>query len=623
MSGFAGIVRPDGGTPDVRIIERMAESLAFRGPDATQVWMRPGAGFCFTLLRTGPSPQAAAQPCSLDGRVWLLGDVRLDGREEMRRRLEQHGEKAPADTTDEELILRAWRLWAEKSFETLIGDFSFALWDSEAKELWCARSLLGARPFFYAHVGGQLIFSNTLNTVRLAPEVSAKLDPYFIGDFLLQSWCSDPERTAYRDVRRLTAGHALHFSNGEVQVRRYTSLPIEEPLLLRRREEYIEAFRGHLEEAVRDRLPQGAAGIFMSGGLDSTSVAAIAGKVQVARGVRDSLRAYTVDYTPLFEDEEGTLASRAAKHLGIPIEILSGASCPPFGGWDELGLSTPEPCVEPFFALHVEHYRQVAMQWRVMLTGDGGDDILTGRAWPYLVQLLQGGHLGTMARSFGGYMLRHGRFPPLRAGLRTRLRRWMGRAQETVDYPPWLEPTFEQEWHLRDRWRELQQPAKEQHPLHPAGHASLTTAYWPSIYEAEDSGWTGVPVETRAPLHDQRLIRFLLRVPPVPWCMNKELLRDSMQGLLPEEIRTRRKTPLQGDPLLLHSEKNSWKPALQDGACERLRMFVNCRMLNATSHPARGLGLALWADLRPIALDYWLKSVENEQSIQYSRIGGN
>ncbi len=148
MSGFAGIVIADGGTPDAKLVERMAERLAFRGPDAKQVWMRPGAGFCFTLLCTGPSPQAGSQPVSLDGRIWLLGDVRLDGREELLRKLEQQGEKASADATNEELILRAWRRWGEKSFEVLIGDFAFALWDAEVKQLWCVRDMLGARPFF-------------------------------------------------------------------------------------------------------------------------------------------------------------------------------------------------------------------------------------------------------------------------------------------------------------------------------------------------------------------------------------------------------------------------------------------------------------------------------------------
>ena len=619
MSGFVGVVRADGGTPDVKLLERMTEHLAFRGPDATQIWIRPGAGFGFTLLRTGPAPQSATQPCSLDGRNWLLGDVRLDGREGLRLRLAQYGEESAADITNEELILRAWRLWKETSFENLTGDLSFALWDAEAKQLWCVRDLLGARPFFYAHAGSQLIFSNTLDTLRLAPDVSAKLDLHFIGDFLLQSWCPDPKRSAFLDIRRLPAGHALKFANGEVAVRRFATLPIEEPLFLKRREDYVEQFRSHLEQAVRDRLPEGAAGIFMSGGLDSTSVAAMANKVQRERGLTDSLRAYTVDYTPLFDDEEGHFASQVARHLSIPIDILGGADSTPFGGWKDPSFGTPEPCAEPFLTLHVEHYRQVAQHARVVLTGDGGDDVLTGRAWPYLVHLLRRGRLDKVAGAFGGYVLRHGKLPPLRAGLRTRLRRWLGRADQTPDYPNWLEPSFERELNLRDRWRELQQPLYSKHPLHAEGYASITAAFWPSVYEGEDAGWTGVPVEARAPLLDPRLLRFLLRVPPVPWCMNKELLRTAMRDSLPEQILARGKTPLQGDPLHIHSERHGWRATLQDGACERLRKFVNFKLLSATSYPA--LGLSLWADLRPIALDYWLKSVENNARIQYIQTG--
>jgi asparagine synthase (glutamine-hydrolysing) len=621
VSGFAGIVSADGATPDAKLIERMAERLAFRGPDATQVWTRPGAGFCFTLLRTGPSPQAAIQPLSLDGRIWLLGDVRLDGRAELLQKLEQHGEKISVEATSEELILRAWRQWAEKSFEALTGDFAFAIWDEETKRLWCVRDLMGVRPFFYSHSAGQIVFSNTLDVVRAAPEVSAKLDLHFIGDFLLQSWCPDAERTSFLGIRRLPAGHVLTYSNGELSVSRYATLPIEDPLFLKRREDYVEEFCNLLEQATRDRLPEGPAGVFMSGGLDSTSVAAMAKKVRAGGNLGDSLRAYTVDYAPLFDDEEGALATKVAQYLGISIDILSAASCLPFRGWEESFFTTPEPCAEPFFSLHVEHYRQVAQRARVVLSGDGGDDVMTGRAWPYLVYMLKRGRAVTMATALGGYALRHGKLPPLRAGIQTRLRRWMGRKEAELGYPEWLEPGFERDLHLRARWRELQQPAKAVHPLHPEGYAALTGAFWPSVFESEDAGWTGMPVEARAPLLDQRLLRFLLRVPPVPWCMNKELLRTAMHGLLPEEVRVRKKTPLQGDPLLLHAEKNGWTAVLSDRACERLSNFVNCKMLSATSRPA--LGLSLWADLRPIALDYWLKSVENRQRIKYSPNEGN
>ena len=100
MSGFAGIIATDGATPDQSLLERFAAHLAFRGPDGTHISTQPGAGFCFTFVRTGPAPQSFSQPCSLDQRVWLLGDVRLDAGDDLRRQLEQAGELLPPDVTD-------------------------------------------------------------------------------------------------------------------------------------------------------------------------------------------------------------------------------------------------------------------------------------------------------------------------------------------------------------------------------------------------------------------------------------------------------------------------------------------------------------------------------------------
>lgn len=620
MSGFAGIIRPDDGTPDLKLLERIAEQLVFRGPDGTNISAQPGAGFCFTLLRTGPAPHSDTQPCTLDGQIWFLGDVRLDGREDLLDWLKQTDAEVSEHSPDEDLLLRAWRRSGEQCLERLAGDFSFAVWDSQAKRLSCVRDLIGARPFFYSHAAGQFFFSNTLQALRQSPEISSELDPYFIADFLLQSWSSDPERSAFLNIRRLPPGHVLIYSKDQVSVRRYASLPIEEPLSFKHPQDCVDQFRTHLERAVRDRVPDCGAGVFMSGGLDSTAVAALASKVQATRRLPGTLRAYTVDYFPLFDDQEGEFASLAAKHIGVPIEILSGANCAPFAGWDEFSIRTPEPCAEPFFALHVQHYRQLGSSYRVALTGDGGDDILTGRAWPHFMYLLRRPQIGTLVRVFGGYALRHGKLPPLRTGFRGRLRRWLGHAEDSVEYPPWLEPSFEKEFHLRERWQELQAPFTSNHPLHPAGYASLSSAFWPSVYETEDAGWTGVAVEARAPFLDVRLIRFLLRLPPVPWCMHKFLLREAMIGSLPDTVRARRKTPLRGDPLVLHGEKNGWRPVLPNDSCGMLRMFVNCQMLSATSLPAPGL--SLWNRIRPIALHKWLKSVENNVGIQYSRIGG-
>ncbi len=175
---------------------------------------------------------------------------------------------------------------------------------------------MGLRPFFFASSGGWFFFSNTLEVLRLAPGVASTLDPQFIGDFLLQEWSSDASRTVYKDIHRLPPGHCLKYSKDGLCVHRYTELPIEEPVLLKQPEEYIEQFQSLLEQSVRDRLPKGPCAVFLSGGLDSTSIAAVATKIARSSGTSGFLRAYTIDSRPLFEDEEGILASRVAAAAG-------------------------------------------------------------------------------------------------------------------------------------------------------------------------------------------------------------------------------------------------------------------------------------------------------------------
>lgn len=608
MSGFAGIVCTDGATPDRGLLERMANGLAFRGPDATHIWSQAGAGFCFTFLQTGPGPQSSEQPCSLDGRVWLIGDVRLDGRAELRRELKQDRNGIPVNATDEELILRTWQQWGERGFERFIGDFSFVLWDGVARQLWCVRDLMGARPFFYLRLGDWLCFSNTLEVLRLIPGVSAVLDPQFIGDFLLQECSGHVSRTVYRDVHRLPPGHQLRFFGGELNVRRFAEFPIEEPLQLKREEEYVEQFRDLLERAVSDRVPQGPSAVFLSGGLDSTSVAAIVARTRRKSEAPGALHAYTVD-SQAYKDQEGFYASLAAQHLRISIEMLSADSCLPYQAVNASGQRTPEPIHDPFLALSNLQYLRVSARARVAFTGYGGDDVLTGQAWPYLVYLAKRSRFGAIGKAFGGYLLRYRRIPSLRGGFRARLRRWMGGTDPISEIPSWLQEDFLKQTHLRERWRENHFPPKTRHPLHPIAYAGLCGESWSGMFETEDAAWTSVAVEMRAPLLDQRLLRFLLRLPPVPWCMEKRLLREAMRGVLPEEIRVRPKTPLNVEPIDHFVESNQWSPFPLPPPSKEMRLFVDWERLNATLAEARGS--KLWAGLRALSLHYWLKGVEN------------
>jgi asparagine synthase (glutamine-hydrolysing) len=413
------------------------------------------------------------------------------------------------------------------------------------------------------------------------------------------------EPTVYRDIRRLAPGHVLEYSNGQTRGRQFIALPIEEPIWLKRTEEYEERYLELLEQAVRDRLPRQSAGFAMSGGRDSTSVAAMAVKIGSESGSCCALKAFTVSWRPLFDDPEEELAIRAAQHFGMPIDVLCAAKLLPFEGIADGKIRAPEPCNEVYFAMQPEYYRRMASHARVLLSGYGGDNVLTGQSWPYLIYLLRQKRWATLCRAFGGYFLEHGRFPPLRGGFKARFKRLLRRVDEMADYPPWLNPTFEKEMHLRERWRELQQPPKLRHPLHPLGYESLISNFWANVLELEDPGRTSTAVQTRAPLLDFRLLRFQLRIPPVPECINKRLARQAMKGLLPEEIRTRPKTPLLQDPLQLQIEKGAWRWAPLSGNAEGIRSFVDMDRMNATLATIQGSNA--WRDLQPVSLLYWLR----------------
>jgi asparagine synthase (glutamine-hydrolysing) len=611
MSGFFGTIHPGSPLPAPELLEEISKLLTPHGPDATQIITQPNASFVFAFLRTGPAPQSNSQPTSIDGQTWLIGDVRLDARDDLRRKLDQHGAYISTSVTDEELILHAWHLWGGEAFHQLLGDFSFALWDSSNRRLIAVRDLLGLKPFFYTHSTNQFSFSNTLSMLRLVPEVSATLDPIFVADFLLQERCADSERSAYRDIRRLPPGHTLYLdtSTNNLLLRRYTSFPVEEPLSLQNSGDYIDQFRSLLDQAISERLPHGPTAIFMSGGLDSTSIAALAVTSSGARLQRHDLRAYTSVYRPLLADDEDQYANLVARKFGIPLDVTSPGTSLPYDGLTCLPL--PEPCHEPFFHANALHYRRIAAQSRVVLSGYGGDDILIGQAWPHLLNLLRRKKFASVVSIFGGYILRHRKIPPLHGGFRARFRRWAGRAHPTENLPPWLADDFVQRQDLRARWSMLGKADQSAHPLHPAGYAGLCSTFWASALEQEDPAYTGAPLELRAPFLDQRLLRFLLRLPPVPWCMDKELLRLTMLGFLPDEVRLRPKTGLSADGLQFFSESGKWLPSLTNPA-KNLSEFVDISRLHTSLKHSRDL----WFDLRPVSLDLWLKNVENPNPIR-------
>jgi asparagine synthase (glutamine-hydrolysing) len=619
VSGFAGIVRMEPtletAEADRAAIARMAEAIAFRGPDAHQQVSQDGASFAFSLLTTGPAPQAAEQPVTLDGETFLLGEARVDGRNELIEKLEQHGAPIPAPATDEQLVLHFVSHFGIESLPDLDGDFSFVLWNARRRRLFAYRDLTGARPFFYSAGGDFLLFSNTLQATICVPYVSRQLDEEFLGDFLLGLPNYDPSRTVYREIRRLPPGHLLQLSESGFSVRRIGHMPVEDVLLLKHDREYLEEFRRLLSEALSDRLPQDDTTIMLSGGLDSTTLAALAVELRTKHSNAGALRlrAFSADSKPIFDDPEGHLAERFAATLNIPCQLLHSGDSLPFEGWDSSAELFPEPVSDPYFLLYVFYQREIACKTRVSLTGIGGDEVLRLRALPYLRFLREKRGVLFAAATLARYVVTSRKIPVLGAGIRSGILAVFRRRRDQQIFPTWLTPEFAARLNLSARWREMNVVVFSRHQFNPRAYEALNDLSVGSNLEGYDPTWVGRPIEHRTPFLDRRLCRFLLRIPLIPWAMDKHLLRVSQAGILPDRIRLRPKTPVLQDVLLLHATSGKWQPETSDPPA-LLRTMVNWPRLVDSLNGC--MDESLYTHLRPLALSYWLKGIESRLSIQ-------
>jgi asparagine synthase (glutamine-hydrolysing) len=603
MSGIVGIVNPDGKPADAGLLRRLTDALAFRGPDAQAVWHDGPAALGLALLATTDEAARERQPCSLDGQTWVTADARVDGRDDLIKHLGAAGRTGLRTASDAELILHAYSAWGEECVRHLLGDFAFAVWDGPRRRLFCARDHFGVKPFYYATTpGGGLAFSNTLDCLRDHPAVSERLNDQAVGDFLVLGFNHDPGTTTFADVQRLPPAHTMTWADGRVCLRRYWSLPAEGEARHRRGEDIVGQFRALLRQAVADRLRTRRIGIYMSGGLDSTSLAATARDVLAAGEADFDLRAYTTVWDHLIPDEERRYAGLAAEALGVPVHFFAADDYRPFEGWAGPGLRTPEPIDEPTARAFFDQADLVTAHGRVVLTGQGGDAALYPSPL-YLMGLLRRLRWGRWLAEVGRYVRARRRLPPL--GLRTQLQRWLGRRRRFAPYPRWLNLQFAERLQLRERWERFSVEAGSPHPTRARAHAALQSPYWVRLFESFDPGVTRRPLEFRHPFFDVRLLGYLLTLPPMPWFVDKHLLREALRGVLPDAVRLRPKRPLAADPLgeLVRRGEVCWQDHL--APLDKLKYYIDVtEVRRAAAAPWRDARNA-YALVAPLSLGYW------------------
>ena len=602
MSGIVGIFHRDAAPIDRVLLQSLVNFLVYRGPDGSEYWADTSIGLGHTLLRTTRESDSERQPAGLAGRYWITADARLDGRTELLDKLDLPRASSQS-VPDSELILRAYAKWGSACLAYLRGDFSFAIWDARNKQMFCARDQFGIKPFYYASVGSVLVFSNTLDCIRRHPAVSGRLNDLAIADFLLFDMIREPAATSFVDIHRLLPAHSLTCGQGGISVRRYWELPVSTPLHHKHPNECVEQFRELLDLAVADRIRTKNVAVFMSGGLDSPTVASSAQRILARDGSAGGLSAYTEVFDSLIPHEERRYAKLVADRLKIPIEFQA----------DSMGLekdrnfdesASPEPAHSPGSDGGRARLCEIAARNRVALTGYGADPALSCLLSVHFSHLLKKGQVGRALVDGMQFLAAEGRFS--RLYLRTRWQRWFASKTHEYAYPSWLSPDLEKRLDLRERWETFTRASTPNTAVRPVAYEAMIDPVWPAVFEGADPGVTHIPLEVRYPFFDLRLVDFLLALPALPWCSDKELLREAARGILPDAVRLRRKSPLLADPLvaLLQRPDSAWVDAFE--GVPELRRYVERRLIPKVCG-AKDVRAA-WIHLRPLSLNFWLRS---------------
>lgn len=556
MSGIAGLVRLDGRPVHVAQIQAMLLPMQRRGPDRQRALALANAGFGQALLATTAEAQAERQPwVHADTGCIVVSDSRLDNRTELVAEL---GLARPADHMgDGELLHAAWQRWGDGCADRLRGDFAFALWDPQAKALFCARDIMGVRPFYFHYSPGRLFaFASDVDALLALPDVPRRINEGRIGDALMGDLEGiDRTSTFFLDIERLPPARTLAINaNGARQAeywnplqRRPHDLPVGEA-------EWIEAVRDALQEAVHCRLRGSTrVGSMVSGGLDSSSAAVLAQRL-LPDGVQLPVFSAINSLGPCAETAaaRAVLAAYPFQAHTVDLQHLDALEPALHAHLEHLG----EPFDGGMTLVSAVYAQAAAAGVRAVLDGMPADNLYSAGG------LFHGlARSGQWPRLLRQATLKHRRdasvHPRLRA-LRTMLgsllpapvrQRWEARqhrAQYRADLvAARIAPAFAQRVDLPGRYRRyrLDMARTRLGVAAAAPQSIMTAAYITAAVERYNRVASFHGIEPRPPFLDRRVIELHAWLPLDLRLRDgyyKWALRAAMRGLLPDDVAWRR-----------------------------------------------------------------------------------
>ena len=354
---------------DEALVGKMTQTLAHRGPDDYGVYTDAGVSLGHRRLSIIDLSKHGHQPMSnADGTVWLSYNGEIYNFPELRRTLEAKGYTFRS-RTDSEVIVHAYEEYGPACVEKFNGMFAFAIWDQNRRELFLARDRLGIKPLYYYWGHNQLVFASEIKAILQVPEVEREVNPQAVYHYVGYEFVPAPD-TMFRHVHKLPAGHYLRLKDGQITVQRYWDMSFDTDG--RTPQDYAEQMRELLTESVRKRLISDVPlGVFLSGGLDSSTIVALMSHCGV-----DPIKTFSLGY----EDEtfsELEYARAVAKQFKTEHRELIVDPITP-----ELIEKAVWQLDEPMTDLSTVPFYLICQRARehvtVCLSGEGGDESLVG-----------------------------------------------------------------------------------------------------------------------------------------------------------------------------------------------------------------------------------------------------
>jgi len=564
MCGIAGYCGEDL-SPEraAALLRRMATSLSHRGPDGQGMHVGKGAGLAHRRLSVIDLSPAAAQPmANAEGTVWIAYNGEIFNYVELREMLLSRGRRF-ATSSDTEVLLHLYEEIGPDFVSLLNGDFAFAIWDEPRRRMLLARDRMGVRPLFYAWFGSTFYFASEIKALQQVPGLAVEPDPFAL-DQIFTLWAPLAPRTAFKGIAELQPAEMMIVENNEGRTRSYWSLsfPDQGDEDSHSEEVLSEELRGLLEDATRIRLRADVeVGSFLSGGLDSSAVSALAARM-ASRG----LRTFSVTFQDA-EFDESAAQRIMVDALGTQHHSVACTTDDIAGVFSSVVRHMERPVLRtapaPLYLLS-ELVRDNGL--KVVLSGEGADEIFAGydlfkeagirrfcarqpgsrvrphlfrRIYPYLPSLQQQSP-EYLAAFFG---ISQAANDPL-ASHRPRMRATAG---AKIFFSGELRQTLSGYDAAEELATSLPRDFTRWHPLHQAQYIETRFLLPGYILSSQgDRMAMAHGVETRFPFLDHRLVEFAARIPArmkLRGLREKRILRAATADILPSSVGRRGKQP--------------------------------------------------------------------------------